>query len=176
MEGRRIKLILVETCSVSYRQFFFRHLVPTKPQSTGNDKFKTQLSTETLTLVTINIEGFPGNQVYLQTLSNRADILLLQEHWLHTFEKHKLDDFLPDYVCLTPYFDRLLSGVRWYDWRAPVRCLSRIFGGRGWNKKLSELSPVFKNVSSFLVGCRKSSIWSQRVWSLLLLTEMKQRT
>jgi hypothetical protein len=45
--------------------------------------------------------------------------------------------------------------------------MSRIFGGRGWNKKWSELSPVFKNVSSFLVGCRKSSIWSQRVWSLL---------
>jgi hypothetical protein len=75
-----------------------KELDPTKPQSTGNDKFKTQLSTETLTLVTINIEGFHGNQVYLQTLSNRADILLLQEHWLHTFEKHKLDDFLPDYV------------------------------------------------------------------------------
>jgi hypothetical protein len=35
-------------------------LDPTKPQSTGNDKFKTQLSTETLTLVTINIEGFHG--------------------------------------------------------------------------------------------------------------------
>jgi hypothetical protein len=51
--------------------------------STGNDKFKTQLSTETLTLVTINIEGFYGNQVYLQTLANRTDILLLQEHWLH---------------------------------------------------------------------------------------------
>ena len=82
-----------------------KELDPTKPQSTGNDKFKTQLSTETLTLVTINIEGFHGNQVYLQTLSNRADILLLQEHRLHTFEKHKLDDFLPDYVCLTKCFD-----------------------------------------------------------------------
>jgi hypothetical protein len=82
-----------------------RELDPTKPQSTGNDEFKTQLSTETLTLVTINIEGFHGNQVYLQTLANRADILLLQEHWLHTFEKHKLDDFLPDYVCLTKCFD-----------------------------------------------------------------------
>jgi hypothetical protein len=35
-----------------------RELDPTKPQSTGNDKLKTQLSTETLTLVTINIEGF----------------------------------------------------------------------------------------------------------------------
>jgi hypothetical protein len=50
-----------------------------------------QECTETLTLVTINIEGFHGNQVYLQTLANGADILLLQEHWLHTFEKHKLD-------------------------------------------------------------------------------------
>jgi hypothetical protein len=54
-----------------------RELDPTKPQSTGNDKFKTQLSTETLTLVTIN--GMIG--------------------------------------C------------------APIRCLSRIFGARGWNKK-----------------------------------------
>jgi hypothetical protein len=62
-----------------------RELDPTKPQSTGNDKFKTQLSTETLTLVTVNIQGFHDNQLYLQTLANRADILLLQEHWLHSF-------------------------------------------------------------------------------------------
>jgi hypothetical protein len=41
-----------------------KELDPTKPQSTGNDKFKTQLSTETLTIVTINIEGFHGNQEY----------------------------------------------------------------------------------------------------------------
>jgi hypothetical protein len=65
-----------ELCSHQNTWLNIRNLVPTKPQSTGNDKFKTQLSTETLTLVTINIEGFHGNQVYLQTLANRADILL----------------------------------------------------------------------------------------------------
>ena len=95
----------MDTATPTKQNVTDRELDPTKPQSTGNDKFKTQLSTETLTLVTINIEGFHGNQVYLQTLANRADILLLQEHWLHTFEKHKLDDFLPDYVCLTKCFD-----------------------------------------------------------------------
>jgi hypothetical protein len=32
---------------------------------------------------------------------------------------------------------------------APVRCLSRIFGGWGWNKKLSELSPVPQNQNAY---------------------------
>jgi hypothetical protein len=81
----------MDTATPTKQNVTDRELDPTKPQSTGNDKFKTQLSTETLTVVTINIEGFHGNQVYLQTLGNRADILLLQEHWLHTFEKQFLE-------------------------------------------------------------------------------------
>ena len=68
----------MDTATPTKQNVTDRGLDPTKPQSTGNDQFKTQLSAETLTLVTINIEGFHGNQVYLQTLANRAEILLLQ--------------------------------------------------------------------------------------------------
>jgi hypothetical protein len=48
----------MDTATPTKQNVTDRELDPTKPQSTGNDKFKTQLSTETLTLVTINIEGF----------------------------------------------------------------------------------------------------------------------
>ena len=50
----------MDTATPTKQNVTDRELDPTKPQSTGNDKFKTQLSTETLTLVTINIEGFHG--------------------------------------------------------------------------------------------------------------------
>jgi hypothetical protein len=50
--------VWTDTATPTKQNVTDRELDPTKPQSTGNDKFKTQLSTETLTLVTINIEGF----------------------------------------------------------------------------------------------------------------------
>ncbi|VDI07554.1 Hypothetical predicted protein [Mytilus galloprovincialis] len=58
-----------------------------------------------LNLLTFNIEGFNSNKLYLETLSKRSDILLLQEHWLHSYEKHKLDEFLQDFICYTKCFD-----------------------------------------------------------------------
>ncbi|CAC5422160.1 unnamed protein product [Mytilus coruscus] len=63
-----------------------------------------------LNLLTFNIEGFNSNKLYLETLSKRSDILFLQEHWLHSYEKHKLDEFLQDFICYTKCFDdNLLS-------------------------------------------------------------------
>ncbi|CAC5425276.1 unnamed protein product [Mytilus coruscus] len=63
-----------------------------------------------LNLLTFNTEGFNSNKLYLETLSKRSDILFLQEHWLHSYEKHKLDEFLQDFICYTKYFDdNLLS-------------------------------------------------------------------
>jgi hypothetical protein len=81
----------MDTATPTKQNVTDRELDPTKPQSTGNDKFKTQLSTETLPLVTINIEGF-------------------------------------HLIVYCRVRDGMIGG-------APVRCLSRIFGGRGWNTK-----------------------------------------
>jgi hypothetical protein len=53
---RRIYDQNTDTATPTKQNVTDRELDPTKPQSTGNDKFKTQLSTETLTLVTINPE------------------------------------------------------------------------------------------------------------------------
>ena len=48
------------------------------------------------------MENFTTNDVYLQQIRNRSDIVNIQEHWLFTFEKHKLIDFCSDngFNCL----------------------------------------------------------------------------
>ncbi|CAC5358564.1 unnamed protein product [Mytilus coruscus] len=58
-----------------------------------------------ITAVSLNIEGLTSNKLYLETLANRADFILLQEHWLHNFEKFKLQECLSDFICFTKCFD-----------------------------------------------------------------------
>lgn len=48
--------------------------------------------TEAMTVATFNIEGFTSNKLYLNTLAKRADSILLQEHWLHSYESNKIED------------------------------------------------------------------------------------
>jgi hypothetical protein len=43
------------------------------------------------TISTFNVENFSSNAVYLQQILNRSDIVSIQEHWLFTFEKQKLN-------------------------------------------------------------------------------------
>lgn len=52
-----------------------------------------------------NIEGLTSNKIYLETLANRADFILLQEHWLYNYEKYKLQECLNDFICFTKCFD-----------------------------------------------------------------------
>ena len=44
-------------------------------------------------LVSVNIENFNPNLVFLETLFNDYQIVAVQEHWLYGFEKGKLIDF-----------------------------------------------------------------------------------
>ncbi|XP_063411607.1 uncharacterized protein LOC134694525 [Mytilus trossulus] len=43
--------------------------------------------------------------MYLSMLEKRADIIMLQEHWLHNREKQALQEFLTDFLCLVKCFD-----------------------------------------------------------------------
>ena len=43
--------------------------------------------------------------LYLERLANRADAICIQEHWLHHYEKHALDELLPDFICFTKCHD-----------------------------------------------------------------------
>ncbi|CAG2237180.1 unnamed protein product [Mytilus edulis] len=58
-----------------------------------------------LNILSFNIEGFLSNNMYLSMLEKRADIIMLQEHWLHNREKQALEEFLTDFLCLVKCFD-----------------------------------------------------------------------
>ena len=66
---------------------------PVKPKTLKaiNDEF--------LYILSFNIEGVTSNFSYLELLANRADILLLQEHWLYGHETNIICDLLPDFNC-----------------------------------------------------------------------------
>ncbi|MEW8548713.1 MAG: endonuclease/exonuclease/phosphatase family protein, partial [Candidatus Thiodiazotropha sp.] len=44
-------------------------------------------------LVTLNIENFNTNKLFLDRLFKQNDIVCIQEHWLYNFEKHNLEIF-----------------------------------------------------------------------------------
>ena len=58
-----------------------------------------------LHITSYNIEGFRSNKLYLEKIAKRSDIIVIQEHWLHNFEKHELQEFLTDFICLVKCSD-----------------------------------------------------------------------
>lgn len=58
-----------------------------------------------LNILSFNIESFTSNKLYLDTLSKRADIILLQEHWLYEREKYLLEEYLSNFICAIKCFD-----------------------------------------------------------------------
>ncbi|CAC5365304.1 unnamed protein product [Mytilus coruscus] len=44
----------------------------------------------TLSLLIFNVEGYRSNKLYLEQISNRADIICVQEHLLYKHEKHRI--------------------------------------------------------------------------------------
>ena len=66
-------------------------------------------NSDNLTVVTFNIEGLTSNKLYLETLARRADIILLQEHWLHKYENSKLQECLDNFICFSKCFDDEIS-------------------------------------------------------------------
>jgi hypothetical protein len=39
-------------------------------------------------------EGFSANKLYLEILTRRSDIIFMQEHWIHSWEKREIEDFM----------------------------------------------------------------------------------
>ena len=59
-----------------------------------------------MNILSFNIEGFMSNKRYLDMLMKRADIILLQEHWLHSScEKQSLQEYMINFSCHTKCFD-----------------------------------------------------------------------
>ena len=67
---------------------------------------KSQLSSDDLTrehcnsknaplsILSFNIEGFSANKLYLEILTRRSDIIFMQEHWIHSWGKREIEDFM----------------------------------------------------------------------------------
>lgn len=81
--------------------------VSSEPDSKLIDQEKStpNKKVDTLSAVTFNIEGITSNRMYLDILSKRTDIIMLQEHWLHSYDKYKLGECMKDFVCFSKCFD-----------------------------------------------------------------------
>ena len=60
---------------------------------------------ERLHIISYNMRGFESNQLYLHTLLQKADILCIQEHWLHHHEKEKIERFSKTHFHVIKTFD-----------------------------------------------------------------------
>lgn len=47
-----------------------------------------------LSILSFNIEGFSANKLYLELLTRRSDIIFMQEHWIHSWGKREIEDFM----------------------------------------------------------------------------------
>ena len=54
-------------------------------------------NTTMLNIVTFNMEGAKSNALFTRKALASADLVCLQEHWLYSFEKSKLEDLLPQW-------------------------------------------------------------------------------
>lgn len=65
----------------------------------------TQKKKNAISAISFNVEGLTNNTIYLETLLKRADIIMIQEHWLHNYEKHKLEEHMIGFACFSKCFD-----------------------------------------------------------------------
>ena len=74
-----------------------------------------------LRLATYNLHGLRQGHEYLVDLCTNHDIVLIQEHWLASFDLHKLDNVCDNMVCFSSSaMDKVIS-------QGPLR--GRPFGG-----------------------------------------------
>ena len=78
-----------------------------------------------------NMHGFANGLPMLHSLCSNHDLILLQEHWLHTYEFHLLSDMFTDFnsYSISAMNDKLAAGL----------FLGRPFGGVAimWRKNLN---------------------------------------
>ena len=51
-----------------------------------------------LNILSLNAQGINNNLAYIKSISDTYDLICLQEHWLHGFEKGRIYDLLPGYT------------------------------------------------------------------------------
>lgn len=71
----------------------------------GQDLLDEADGVDSLRILSFNIEGFLSNNVYLQNLSEHFDIIMLQEHWLHSRDKYRIHDDFNLFNSYTKCFD-----------------------------------------------------------------------
>lgn len=102
-------------------------------------------SATSTSVVTINIENFNTNKLFLETLLTQFDIVCIQEHWLYNSEKFK-----PEAFCHERGFDCFLKYSDDADPLSPLQ-QPRDKGGTGilWSNNIS------KNVERLPDGSNK---------------------
>lgn len=63
---------------------------------------------QALTVVSLNVDGLKSNAAYVGDLLTRYDILLLQEHWLHSYEQCILQKMFPNATATVKCYDDAL--------------------------------------------------------------------
>ncbi|CAG2236430.1 unnamed protein product [Mytilus edulis] len=59
----------------------------------------TEGLTRQFTIGTLNVQNALSNQLYLVNVLKKCDILCVQEHWLYSCDKHKLQEVNDTHVC-----------------------------------------------------------------------------
>ena len=54
-----------------------------------------------LSIASFNVKGFCSNEIFVNDLLCKYDIILLQEHWLFNYEKEILRQHHPDFAAFT---------------------------------------------------------------------------
>ena len=102
---------------------------------TGNSKRTVMEQHQVLRFATYNLHGFRQGSGYLGNLCCNSDVILIQEHWLASFDLHKLDSECDNMVCYSSSaMDNAIS-------QAPLR--GRPFGGVAAYVK-HELAPCIR--------------------------------
>jgi hypothetical protein len=88
-------------------------------------------STNDVKICSYNLHGSYNGLPMLKSLCNSFDIILIQEHWLHTHELYKFSEIFPDYnSCgISSMNEKLAAGL----------LVGRPFGGVAilWKKSLN---------------------------------------
>ena len=108
----------------------------------------TKGTRHSIKITSFNIEGLKSNQCYLLSLTNEADIVCIQEHWLTNCEKRLLADLFPD----------MNHAVKCYDDKIPVLPKIRTRGHARtaivWKQKVDHLIEPLKDGSDRVQAIR----------------------
>lgn len=117
-----------------------------------------------LVIASFNCDGLYSNFAGLELLFKEHNIILIQEHWLHQFEVHKVEELVEEFDWLG-YF-------KTFDDRDPVPHTQRKRGHAGtailWHTSVSHLVEKIPDGSNRITGIRFLSTDPERPHVLIL--------